>query len=51
MPAGMVIAIVVEMALGMPRVRLRLSVPDAGRRARLLAWRLRMGQRRHDERR
>ncbi len=45
MPAGMVIAIAVEMALGKPRGRLRLSVPDASRRARLLAWRLRMGQR------
>ena len=45
MPAGMVIAIAVQMALGKPRVRLRPSVPDASRRARLLAWRLRMGQR------
>jgi hypothetical protein len=45
MPAGMVMAIAVEMALGKPRGRLRLPVPDASRRARLLAWRLRIGQR------
>jgi hypothetical protein len=46
----MVIAIAARMALGMPPVRLRLPVlrlpvPDASRRARPLAWRLRMGQR------
>ncbi len=44
MPAGMVITIAVEMALAVPRIRLRLSVPDASRRARSLAWRLRMRQ-------
>jgi len=41
-PAGLVIAIVVVMALAVPRIRLRLSVPVASRRARSLAWRLRM---------
>jgi hypothetical protein len=45
MPAGMVITIAAEMALGMPRIRLRPPVPDASRRARSLAWRLRMRQR------
>ena len=30
------------MALAVPRIRLRLSVPVASRRARSLAWRLRM---------
>jgi hypothetical protein len=33
------------MALAVPRIRLRLSVPVASRRARLLASRLRMGTR------
>jgi hypothetical protein len=45
MLAGWTIAIAAALALGMPPVRLRLSVPDASHRARLLAWRLRMGQR------
>ena len=45
MPPGLVIIVAVLMALGMPRSRLRPSVPDAGRRARPLAWRLRMRQR------
>jgi hypothetical protein len=40
----MVHTIAAEMALGMPRIRLRLPVPDASRRARSLAWRLRMGR-------
>jgi hypothetical protein len=31
------------MALAVPRIRLRLPVPVASRRARSLAWRLRMG--------
>ncbi len=33
----------VLMARALPRSRLRPSVPDASRRARSLAWRLRMG--------
>ena len=45
MPAGLIIIMAVLMALGMPRSRLRPSVPDASRRARSLAWRLRMRQR------
>ena len=45
MPAGMVITIAAGMALAMPRIRLRPSVPDASRRARFLAWRLRVRQR------
>ena len=45
MPIGLVIITAVLMALGMPRSRLGLSVPDASRRARSLAWRLRMRQR------
>jgi hypothetical protein len=44
MPIGLVIIMAVVMALGMPRLRLRLPVPDASRRARSLAWRLRMLQ-------
>ena len=42
-PAGLAIAVVV--ALAVPRIRLRLSVPVASRRARSLAWRLRMRNR------
>jgi hypothetical protein len=45
MPPGLVIIMAVLIALGIPRIRLRLSVPDASRRARSLAWRLRMRQR------
>jgi cytochrome c oxidase assembly factor CtaG len=45
MPPGLVIIVAVLMALGMPRTRLRPSVPDAGRRARSLAWRPRIRQR------
>ncbi len=33
MPPGLVIIVAVLMALGMPRSRLRSSVPDASRRA------------------
>jgi hypothetical protein len=39
----------VLVARALPRSRLRPSVPDASRRARTLAWRLRMRQRCHDE--
>jgi len=39
-PVGVAIAVV--MALAVPRIRLRLPVPVASRRARSLAWRLRM---------
>jgi hypothetical protein len=35
----------VLMALAVQLIRLRPPVPDAGRRARPLAWRLRMRQR------
>ncbi len=45
MPAGLVIIVAVLMALAVPRSRLGLPVPDAGRRARSVAWRLRMRQR------
>ncbi len=45
MPTGLVTIIALVMALGMPHLRLRLPVPDASRRARSLAWRLRMRQR------
>jgi hypothetical protein len=45
MPAGMVITIAAGMALAVPRIRLRPPVPDASRRARSLAWRLRIRQR------
>jgi len=45
MPAGMVITIAAGRALAMPHIRLRPPVPDASRRARSLAWRLRMRQR------
>jgi hypothetical protein len=44
-PAGLVIAIAVVMALAGPRIRLRPPVPVASRRARSLAWRLRMRNR------
>jgi hypothetical protein len=37
---GLVIIMAVVTALGMPRIRLSLSVPNASRRARSLAWRL-----------
>lgn len=43
--AGLVIAIAVVMVLAVPRIRLRLPVPVASRRARSLAWRLRMRNR------
>jgi hypothetical protein len=42
MPAGLVLIQAVHMARALPRSRLRPSVPDASRRARSLAWRLRM---------
>jgi hypothetical protein len=45
MPIGLIIIVAVVMALAGPRMRLTLSVPDASRRARSLAWRLRMRQR------
>jgi cytochrome c oxidase assembly factor CtaG len=45
MPVGLIIIVAVLMALGMPRSRLSLPVPDASRRAGSLAWRLRMRQR------
>ena len=45
MPIGLVIIMAVVMALAVPRIRLRLSVPDASRRATPLAWRLGVGQR------
>ena len=45
MPTGLAIAIAGVMALAVPRIRLRLSVPVASRRARSLAWRLRMWNR------
>ena len=45
MPIGLVIIIAAGMALAVPRIRLSLSVPDASRRARSLAWRLRIPQR------
>ena len=45
MPAGLVVAMAVLMALALPRSRLRPPVPDASRRARSLAWRLRMRRR------
>jgi len=37
MPTGLVITVAVEMALAVPRIRLRLSAPEASRRARPLA--------------
>ena len=43
--AGLAIAIAVVMALAVPHIRLRLPVPVASRRARSLAWRLRMRNR------
>jgi hypothetical protein len=45
MPIGLIIIVAVLMALGMPRSRLGPPVLDASRRARSLAWRLRMRQR------
>ena len=42
MPVGLVTIMAVLMALAVPRTRLRPPVPDASRRARSLAWRLRM---------
>ena len=42
---GLIIIMAVGMALAMPHIRLSLPVPDASRRARSLAWRLRMWQR------
>jgi len=36
MPTGLVITVAVEMALAVPRIRLRLSAPEASRRARPL---------------
>jgi hypothetical protein len=45
MPPGLVIIVAVLMALAVQLIRLRLPVPDAGRRARPLAWRPRMRQR------
>ena len=45
MPAGLVLSMAVLMARALPRSRLRPSVPDARRRARSLAWRLRMRRR------
>jgi hypothetical protein len=45
MPPGLVIIVAVLMALAVPRTRLRPSVPDVSRRARSLAWRLRVRQR------
>jgi hypothetical protein len=41
MLVGLIIIMAALMALGMPRSRLRPSVPDASRRARSLAWRQR----------
>ena len=45
MLTGLVVIMAVLIALGVAATRLRLSVPDAGCRARSLAWRLRMRQR------
>jgi hypothetical protein len=45
MPIGLIIIMAVLMALAVPRLRLRPPVPDASRRARSLAWRLRIRQR------
>jgi hypothetical protein len=44
-PAGLATASAEVMALTVPRIRLRLPVPVASRRARSLAWRLRMWNR------
>jgi hypothetical protein len=44
MAPGLVNIVAVLMAPAMPCSRLRPPVPDAGRRARPLAWRLRMRQ-------
>jgi hypothetical protein len=45
MPPGLVIIVAVLMALAVQLIRLSPPVPDASRRARSLAWRLRMRQR------
>jgi hypothetical protein len=45
MPTAWLLPIAVVMVLAVPRIRLRLPVPVASRRARFLAWRLRMGKR------
>ena len=45
MPPGLVMIVAVLMALAVQLIRLRPLVPDASRRARPLAWRLRMRQR------
>jgi hypothetical protein len=45
MPPGLVIIVAMLMALAVQRTRLRSPVPDASRRARPLAWRLRVRQR------
>jgi len=45
MPTGQMTIMAVLVALILPRIRLRLPVPDASRRARSLAWRLRTRQR------
>jgi hypothetical protein len=42
---GLIIIMAVDMTLAVPRTRLRPPVPDASRRARSLAWRLRIPQR------
>ena len=44
-PFGLATSSAVVMALTVPRIRLRLLVPVASRRARSLAWRLRMWNR------
>ena len=44
MPPGLIIIVAVLVALAVQLIRLRLPVPDAGRRARSLAWRPRMRQ-------
>jgi hypothetical protein len=45
MPTGLVIATAAGMALAVPRIRLRLSVPRCKPRARSLARRLQMRMR------
>jgi hypothetical protein len=45
MAPGLIIIVAVLMALAVQLIRLRPSVPDAGRRARSLAWRPRIRQR------
>ncbi len=44
MPPGLVIIVAALMALAVQLIRLGPPVPDAGRRARSLAWRPRMRQ-------